>query len=115
MTLIRWLEVCATVFMCLFLSKDHNCSYCVDGENTPGANESVSSLSSQYSKRARGDSVEEEEVQEDQQEEECANTHKRQKAGYARDKMLKNLQMTGGYINHSQDVGKRRALKPAYF
>ena len=86
------------LFLCAcFCLKTIIVCYCVDGENTPGANESVSSSSSQYSKRARGDSVEEEEVQEDQQEEECVNTHKRQK-GSARQKMLENLEMTGGYI-----------------
>ena len=90
--------------------------YCVDGENSHSANESVSSLSSQYSKRCRGDNVEEEEVQEDQQEEERANTNKRQRAGTGRQqKSLKNLQMTGGYINHSLNVGQRRGHKLSSF
>ena len=107
------LEVCVTVFMCLFLSKTIIVCYYVDGENTHGANESVSSSSSLNSKHSRGDTGDEQDEGQQYQEEECANSHKRHKSESRQEKSLRNLRMTGGYINHSLNVGQRRVHKPA--
>ena len=103
------------LFLCAcFCLKTIIVCYYVDGENTHGANESVSSRSSQYSKRCRGDSVDvEDEAQQEQKEDECANSHKRHKPESRQVKSLRNLQMAGGYKNHSLNVGQRRVHKSA--
>ena len=103
------------LFLCAcFCLKTIIVCYYVDGENTHGANESVSSSSSLNSKHSRGDTGDEQdEGQQEQQEEECANSHKRHKPESRQEKSLRNLQMTGGYKNHSLNVGQRRVHKPA--